>query len=165
MSKKNNEAATKRSMSSATIKNGKKVTPTGCNQEKEKIMHQNNNPVFEHINGGSSKDVQKKLNAYNRLFIDIARKMVQGKTCMAIIANELYNEYLAENEIYQNNLTISAEQTIEDAEKILHVMELINADIYKEHDNAVKVLTEIMSRHAPGLLKVWAEFVKRGNSK
>lgn len=162
MSKCKNEGATKRSVSSANTKKGKKTTPTECKQKNEQNTCQNTNPISQRFNGESPEEIQKRLQSCYRLFVDIANRMANGETCQAYIVRNLRSEYLAENELYMNYLKTPAKQIIADADTILHLMSLMsdNASYARAREKTAKVVAEIMSRYAPYLQKCWAEYVE-----
>ena len=129
-------------------------------------MRQDTDPVIEDVNEEDTiEEFEKRLQVSHNLFVKIAKRMVQGETCLALIAKDLYNEMLAEDEVCKNDIKLPDEQIIADAKAITHVGKLLHDNYSKEHDHAVKVLGEIMSRHAPNLQKVWSEYVKIQNSK
>ena len=160
-------AADASGVSSTNAPKGEKPTSTECNQENEKGMCQNTNPISQRFNGKSPDEIQKRLQSCYRLFVDIASGMIHGEPCLALIVKNLCSEYLAENEVYMNYLKTPVKQIISDADTIMNFMCLMrdNDGYAKEHEKAAKVVAEIMSRYAPYLQKVWAEYVEKENSK
>lgn len=164
MSKKNNEGAAVRSMSSET--------PT-VDQERNTQISPKYNPKgksafsWDDINEGdvTPEEFEKRLQVSKQVLADFANRMLHGATCQAIIAKDIFRELLLQNELRENNSKLPAEQIMADAKTIIHTGELLLHNYSEEHDHAVKVLGEIMNRHAPILQKAWSEWTKKEHSK
>ena len=167
--RKTTVGATNGSMSpeSSTLKEGNKTIPQESTPEEENTMRQDTNPAAECVNeeGDTPEEFQERLDACHKLIKKFAKKMAHGYDCQALIAKELWKDFLVEDEVYENDIKLPAEQIIADAHAIMHAGRLLHENFTKEHDNAVKVLGEIMSRHAPHLQKVWSEWAEKEHNK
>ena len=150
-----------------TTKRKSKFHPQECTPEEESTTCQDTTPVTEGVNeeGDTPEEFQERLDACHKLIKKFAKKMAHGYDCQALIAKELWRDLLVEDEVYENDIKLPAEQIIADAHAIMHAGRLLHENFTKEHDNAVKVLGEIMSRHAPHLQKVWSEWAEKEHNK
>lgn len=151
----------------STLKEGDTPIPQECTPEKENTTCQDTNSVAECGNkeGDTPEEFQKRLQVSHDFIVKFAQMMSHGCSCQALIADYLYNDMLVEEEVYENDVKLPAEQIIADAQAITHAGRLLHDNFSKEHDNAVKVLSEIMSRHAPQLQKKWSKWAEKENSK
>lgn len=165
MSKKNNEGAAVRSVSSETPtvdqERNTQISPKYNPKEKSSFFWDDN------VNEGdvTPEEFEKRLQASKQVLADFANRMLHGATCQAIIAKDIFRELLLQNELRENNSKLPAEQIMADAKTIIHTGELLLHNYSEEHDHAVKVLGEIMNRHAPILQKAWSEWTKKEHSK